>query len=55
MKSSSKENSSSIECNAVSENSKTSKSSIVEQSNKLKNSWNNSYSTKASRCSCVVI
>ena len=33
------------------EDSKSSNSSIIGQSNKLKNSWNNSYSTKASSCS----
>ena len=51
MKSSTKDYFSLIKWNDFSENSKTSNSSDVEQSNKVKNSWNNLYSTKASRCS----
>ena len=50
MKSSTNDNSSSIQWNTFSENSKTSNSSIVQPSNKVKNSWNNSNSTKASSC-----
>ena len=47
----SKDNSSSIEQNMISENSKARKSSIVERSNIVKNSWSNSNSTKALNCS----
>ena len=55
MKSSTKHDSSSIEWNTCSENSKTSNTSIVEQSNKVQNPWNNAYSTKASRCSWIEV
>ena len=51
MKSSTKDNSSSIAWNMFSENLKTSNSSIVEPSNKVKNSLNNSNPIKASRYS----
>ena len=50
-KSSTKDNSSSIQWNTSVENSKTSNTSIVEPSNDVKQSWNNSNSAKASSCS----
>ena len=50
MKSLVKDNYSSIQWNTISENSKTSNSLILEPSNEVKYSWNNSNSTKASSC-----
>ena len=51
IKSSAKDNSSSIQWNISLENSKTSHGSIVEPSNKVKKSWNDSNSAKTSSCS----
>ena len=55
MKSSTKDNSSSIQWNTSVENSKKSKSSIAETSKEVKNSCNNSNLAKASSCSWMEV